>query len=580
MVKKTIKSIRKLLTREQHEILSAASMLMVLLFASKLVGMVYLTLFADRFSDISVAGGASQADLFLLASVIPEVITNIILVGAISGSIIPIFIKIKEKQSEKKFQDSYNSTMNIGMLIFIAISLVAFLFAEQLIPLSIEMSQSNTILSDTEVSEVVSMMRILIIPQIFLAASAFVSAALNIYHRFIIPQLGPLFFNVGKIVGIIFLVPLLDGSIWGLVWGLLIGSILYLVIQLPLLAHLKFKYRLLYIDFKDRNFKDVVKLGLPRTIALSIEQVAVIVDKLIAFGLAANSLFIYSLGVSLISVPLNLFGTSYSVASFPALSRMYANGEKKAYEELTMKIINQILFLSIPVSVLMLILRIPIVRLLYGILGGFEWELTLSVAWVVMFFAIGISFETLRGTMFRIYYAVHNSTVPLISSIIVVVLGITTGILFTNYFSHFDTFVIWDLTWDPSYFLSKGDGVAGVGGLALSSSLVFSLEFFFLLILLKRNHILTELKPILKQIGMKVLAGLFMFVVGYLMFKVWEELLRTDKTIPLILLTVSTSFAAMMSYLWISYVMHIAEVEIFVNFIIQKVKQIVAYIKR
>lgn len=579
MVKKTIKSIRTLLTQEQHEIISAASMLMLLLFISKLVGMVYLTLFADRFSDVAVAGGASQADLFLLASALPEVITNVILVGAISGSIIPIFIRIKEKKGDEQFNKSFSSTLNIGMLVFVIISILTFVFAEYLVPFSIELVQSSTTLTPAEVKEVVSMMRFLLIPQIFLAASAFVSAALNIYHRFIIPQLGPLFFNIGKIIGILFIVPMLDGSIWGLVWGLLIGSILYLLIQLPLLRHVGFGYKPMYFNFREKELYEVIKLGLPRTIALSMEQIAIIVDKLIAFGLTANALFTYSLGVSLLSIPLNLFGTSYSVASFPSLAKMYASGEKQKYEDMVLKIINQVLFLSIPVSVLMLILRLPLVRLLYGILGGFEWELTLSVAWVLMFFSLGVAFETLRATVFRIYYAVHNSTIPMISSIFVVVLGVITGIGFTNYLSHFDTLVLWDITFNVSYFFSRGDGIAGVGGLALSSSLVFTLEFFFLIALFKKSGVLSETKPLFRQIGMKVLAGIFMFIVGYLMFKVWEEILRTDKTLPLIMLTVSTSFAALMSYLWISYVMHIAEVEVFVKFVIQKSKLIISYFK-
>ena len=49
MVKKTLSSIKSILTREQNEILSAAAMLMVLLLATKIVGMVFLTLVAKEF---------------------------------------------------------------------------------------------------------------------------------------------------------------------------------------------------------------------------------------------------------------------------------------------------------------------------------------------------------------------------------------------------------------------------------------------------------------------------------------------------------------------------------------------------
>ena len=194
MVKKTLSSLKNILTREQNEILSAAAMLMVLLFATKIVGMVFLTLVAKEF------GASAETDLFYLASVIPETITNVILLGAISGSIIPIFVRIREKEGNSKFIDSFSSTMNLGMLVFIILSGIVMIFAKQLIPFAVELVQRDVPLTPTEIDTVVGMMRVLLIPQIILGASAFISSGLNIYQRFIVPQLAPLFYNVGRIL--------------------------------------------------------------------------------------------------------------------------------------------------------------------------------------------------------------------------------------------------------------------------------------------------------------------------------------------------------------------------------------------
>jgi len=221
-------------------------------------------------------------------------------------------------------------------------------------------------LTPTEIDTVVDMMRILLIPQIILGASAFISSGLNIYQRFIVPQLAPLFYNVGRILGVVIIVPLMDYSIWGLVWGTLLGSLLHLAIQVPLWRRLDISFKPFYIDRKDKNFLQALRLGFPRILGLSVEEVARIADSLISFGLTAGSLTAYQYAVRLTAIPLNLFGTSYAIASFPSLSKLWANGAKEEFELLVKKIINQVLFLAIPVSGIFLVLRVPIVRLVYG----------------------------------------------------------------------------------------------------------------------------------------------------------------------------------------------------------------------
>ncbi len=569
MVKKTLSSIKSILTREQNEILSAAAMLMVLLLATKIVGMVFLTLVAKEF------GASAQTDLFYLASVIPETITNVILLGAISGSIIPIFVHIREKDGDKKFIDSFSSTMNLGMLVFIILSSLVMVFAKHLIPFAIELVQRETPLTPEEIDTVVDMMRVLLLPQIILGASAFISSGLNIYQRFIVPQLAPLFYNFGRILGIVIFVPLMDYSIWGLVWGTVLGALLHLVIQIPLWRKLDISYRPFYINRKDKNFLHALRLGSPRILGLSVEEVARITDSLISFGLTAGSLTAYQYAVRLTAIPLNLFGTSYAIASFPSLSKLWARGAKEEFELLVKKIINQVLFLAIPVSGIFLVLRVPIVRLVYGILGGnFTWEDTLQVSWVLMFFALGISLETLRSTIFRVYFAIHNSIIPLISSLFVLVFGIITGILFTNYFSHFSVFSITQLTFNWDFFLSKSDGALGVGGLALSSSLVFSLEFIFLLLFLRYLKVITKLSVLVKEMVIKIFAGLLMVIVAYVLAKFWEGVLQTEKTIQLIILTVVTATAAFCLYLLLCYILRIEEVNVFTRFLIRTAKKL------
>lgn len=553
-------SIKRFFTAEQNEIVSAAGLLIVISLVTKVLGMLFLTLVARQF------GTSIETDLFYLASVLPETITNIILLGVISSSVIPIFVHIREKDGSGQFFKSFSSTINASMILFSILALIAALFSRQLIPLAIGMAGKNQFLTDGQMNEVVWMMRYLLVPQIILGLSAFFSTWLNIYQRFLVPQLAPLFFNIGKILGIVIIVPLMGGSIWGLVWGTLLGSLLHLLIQVPLLKHLNFSFKLFLIDLKDKNFIKVLKLGVPRIFSLSIEQVAVVVDSIIALGLRVGSLTAYQLAVRLVAFPLGLFGINFAIASYPSFARLHAIGDKKGFSELFYDIIHKILFLSLPLSVVFIVMRVPIVRLVYGIFGGnFSWDDTLLVAWIVLFFSIGLIFEGMRTALFRIYFAVHNSIIPLLSSLFIVVVGITTGILFSNYFSHFNAINLQTFVWDWSYFITKGDGAAGAAGLALSSSFTFTLEFFFLVTILFKKKIVTNFKPFFIGFIKKMFAALIMAIACYLMSKLWEEVLNTTKTVQLIFLSVSTMVSSLMIYIWTCYFLKIEEVDYFIN---------------
>jgi len=554
MVRKAFHSIKDLLSREQNEILSAAAVLVAIGLVTKVVGMLFMSMVARQF------GTNDDIESFNLASVIPETITNIILLGAISGSIIPIFSKVNRDEDNKDFVKSFSNVMNVVMIFFIALALLAIIFSRQLIPLAVTLSNTK---SEIVLSNAVSMMRIMLVSQVILGISAFLSTWLNIKQRFIIPQLAPLFYNLGKIAGISIFVPLMGGSIMGLVWGSLLGALLHLLIQLPLLRHLHFSWDIFHINRKDQNLKDAIRLGLPRTLSLGIEQAAVIVDKLIA--LSYTSLTVYSYAVSLIAFPLSL-GTSFAIASFPSFSKLRAMGKGEEFSKLFLRIINEVIYLTLPLAVILVVLRVPVVRLVYGIFGGeFSWEDTLRVAWVVMFFALGVMFESLRAIIFRVYFSLKDTLTPFISSMFVLTGGIFSGILLSNYFSHFEHFRLTEIVFDWSYFVTRGDGQYGAIGLALSSSIIFSLEFFVLFFILWRKKVVIGVRRFIKKLVIKFLIALVMLAVCYVLAKLWEEILNTAKTVQLIILTITTSFASFTVYLLLSYIFSVEEVKIFLK---------------
>jgi len=556
MFRYIIKNLRELLTREQPNILAASAGMMVLVFGTKVIGLFTKTAAVSQL-------GAENYGIFIAANTLPEILSTLFIFGTITSVIIPILVDELSTKGKGSFDRLFSSIVNTGLLLFIGMSILIALLAGKIMPFVIErVAQPVEPFSQEQISQITLMLRLLLIPQVILGVSSLISSALNTFKRFIIPQLAPLFYNIGILFGALVLIPASNGTSWGLAWGSLIGAILHLAIQIPLSSHLNINYRLT-IGIASDKMKDIFVRALPRIIALAADQIALGIDRIIAIGLGASALGAYHLAVSLVSIPFSLFSNTFSVAALPHLSIKYAEKNMTDFKRIFSKVFNQILFLTVPVGMVLLVLRLPIVRLLYGIIGNeFTWENTLMVAWVVFFFSLGLIPEVLGVFLSRAFYSIQDTVRPLFVGLYVVVGGITTGILFSNYFSHFHTFSLKALVWNPEFFLSKGDGVAAVGGLALSSSLIYSSSFLLLLLLFIKKIGSLNRRDFWISALRKIVFGLIMAFIMYFLLKLWDEVLDTARTVNVFILTISTIVPGLCIYFWLVYIFKDPEIAV------------------
>jgi putative peptidoglycan lipid II flippase len=568
MIKKILNNIKKLLTKEQSNILSASVGMMFLLLLTKFLGLFTKTVAVTRL-------GAGKYGIFVVANILPEMLSMILIFGSITSVIIPILVEEIQKNGKNSFTRLFSSLANAGLLSFTILATIVIFTADDITPFVIEnFARPLEPYSTEEMAQISSMMRYLMIPQIILGISTFISSALNAHKRFIVPQLAPLFYNIGILFGAAVLIPLMGGSAWGLTWGSLLGAFLHLLIQLPLSTHLKVKYQFA-LDIVDKKLRQVIFIAFPRILALAADQIAIAIDKVIALGLGKAPVGAYQLAVSLVTVPYSLFSGTFSVASLPHLASQFARKKPDKFKRTFSDVFNQILFLTVPVTMILLVLRLPIVRLFYGIFGQeFTWENTLMVSWVVFFLSVGLIPEVLYSFISRAFYATKDTVRPLIVGVFVMVGGIISGIYFTRYFSHFEQFSLKVLSWNPEFFTSKEEGIAAVGGLALSSSVIYTLAFIFLLIFLTRKVGKLPFKEFYLRVIRKLVFGVIMAVFMYLLFKMWDGVLDTARTINLSILTISTIIPGISIYLWLSYIFHDPETQM-IGKITSTVKKIV-----
>lgn len=518
------------LERQQNSILSAAMIITVANIISTLSGLLRQRILIDVYFHSAASQQAYEA--LLVAFQIPDMMFQLIILGAISAAFIPVFTQMRKKNAQSAFEMS-SIVMNVLLMVFVAISILVYVYAEPLtaVRTGSEFTQEQVIIA-------ANLTRIMLIAQVFFAISSFFSGMLQSFQRFVIPSLAPIFYNVGIVVGVYLLAPQL--GIYAAGVGVIIGAFLHMIIQLPLGLKLGFRFKQSF-NIKHEGVKDIFKLTPPRLLTLGVSEVENLALAFFATSLGNLAFVVIRLAMTLMTIPIRLFGVPIGQASLPFLSEESDQAELTRFKELVLQSLNQISFLALPASVLLLILRIPIVRIAFGA-SDFPWETTVETSWVLALLAFSIAAQALTQLLIRAFHALKDTKTPFYVTLITVVINI--GFYYVSVFK---------TNW-------------GVFGMAAGIVVAAVLELIFLLVVMDKRINAFRSKafwlPQLKMLSASFLMAVFL----YLPFKILDEVVfDTSRTIELIALTITTSTIGMMVYIFFSAIFEVKELQFLTN---------------
>jgi len=524
-----VKSLLSLLSTRQTSILSGATILMVTVLASKFLGLVRDRLLAQTFNPDQVA-------VFLAAFRLPDLMFQLLVFGAVSVAFIPVFTDYLEHRGEKEAFGFAADILNIVLVVFATFSVIVLLFANPL---------TNLIVpgfSDAQKASTAQLTQIIVLGQILLVVGSFFASIAQSFQRFIIPALASIFYNLGIIVGIIFLVPF-----WGIAGpavGVIIGAFFYVLVQVPLVNSLGFRHKLSFNLVSD-GIKEVLSLMSIRTVGVAVEQINETVGIILASLISTSSVTFLTFAQHLQTVPIGLFGATLAQAALPVLSQEKAKGEKELFKSTLLTTMHQILFLTLPVAAILIVLRIPAVRLVFGA-SQFNWEATVLTGRTMAYLAVGLAAQSVVLLLVRGFYALKDTRTPVIVSITCVFLNIIlSSVLVTQL--HLP---IWSLGF--SYSL-----VTITSALMLLYALSHKLGGFPF----------TSLY--LPAIKMLISAGIAA-VALYIPIKALDQLVfDTTKTINLLFLTGIASIFGLGVYILLVWLFRVKELETFSNLLKQ-----------
>ena len=486
-------------------------------FLSKLLGLFRERLIAHNF------GASELSDIYYASFRLPDLIFNTLVLGALTSAFIPVFQKVWSK-NKKEGLILANSVLNFFILLIGFLIIIAFIFTPQIVPFLFPG------FNEWQLGQSIILTRVMLLSVIFFVASNIIGGVLNSWKKFFSFSLAACFYNIGIIIGIVYFYPLF--GLIGLAYGVLIGAILHLLIQLP--EVFKNNYRYSFVLKFNSSFKRILKLMIPRTIGLAASQINLVVITMIASTLAVGSIAIFNLANNLQSLPVSLFAVSLAVAVFPTFTQAINNNDKKLFAKNFSLSFRRILFLLLPISFLIIVLRAQIVRVILGT-GAFDWNDTRYTAQTLGIFAISIFAQGLIPLLARSFYAFEDTKTPMTISVVSIIINIFL-----------------------SFTLSEH---LGVMGLALAFSISSILNMFMLYIAIypklkyvKHSHIFNSLVKI-------TFNSLISGIIAYGALNILSPLVNMNTFIGIFTQGFVAGVLALLTYLFLSIVFKLEEVE-------------------
>ncbi|HEX6480091.1 MAG TPA: murein biosynthesis integral membrane protein MurJ [Ktedonobacteraceae bacterium] len=525
----------------------AALILQGAFIASRILGLLRTSMFAFIF------GTTITSDAFLQAFLVPDLIFNIVAGGALSSAFIPVFTYYMiGERDEKSAWHVASSALNLAVAIMMGLALIAIIFAPWIVPIY-NPGLSATKVGQQELNLIISLTRIMLLQSIILGGGVILNSVLNARQNFMLPAAGTVLYNVGLIMGLLpgfvlrFHGPLdaasTQSAIYLATWGVVIGALLQVGIQIPGVIKVGMRYRFTF-DWRNPGVIQVGRQMVPRIINAAMLYFSTFVDRSLILIMAAGitigmtssqaasatqgSITQYYQALQLVLLPLGIFGMAVSTAAFPTMAENVTRGRLDRVRGIIMDTLRSILFLSVPSSIGLIVLALPIIQVLLEH-GSYSLNDAIATSYPLVFFALGLTALSAVEILTRSFYALRDSKTPVIISVAQFIFKIALSVILIN-------IAVWGAKW-------------GLAALALSTSIAVTLEAFVLLWVLQERIGGLQLRELAKFTGRVLLASVAMGV-GVLILRSVLDLILPTGSLPVLgaasrqsLGLISTAFA-------------------------------------
>jgi putative peptidoglycan lipid II flippase len=387
-------------TKEQGDIAQAAGIIAVGNVASRVLGLVREQIIAYLF------GASGLVSAFGIAAIVPKMIYEMLIGGMLSAALVPVFSQVAETEGRPALWAGFSRLASLAAVVLAVLVLLLELFAPQV----------AWLLGggfDPELQAALArMLRIIAPAMLFFGISGVVTGLLYTLKRFRYPAFGAAVFNLGIIIA----APLLSGKLdaYSLAVGVVLGSVLQLLIQLPDLRDVRFRF---HIDLSDPTLRRILRLYLPIAFGLLISNVQIAIDRRLASSTGTSSIAWMDRATTLVQMPHGLVAVAISLAVLPTLSRLSAVSDWDGFRRTLGMGLRMVLVLVVPATLGLLVLAQPIIALLFEH-GKFTAYDTYWTAWALRCYLVGLIFAAVDWPLNYSFYARQDTLTPALVGVV------------------------------------------------------------------------------------------------------------------------------------------------------------------
>ena len=341
--------------KKDHGLLRSSGVVSFFTMLSRFLGLARDVVFAR------VIGAEALADVFFVAFKIPNFFRRLFAEGAFAQAFVPILGEYREKGSVAAVRELVSRVAgNLGLtLIFITLFIVVAspLMAAIFAP-SWYMDNPSKFAATSE------MLRITFPYLLFISMTGLAGAVLNSYDRFAVPAFTPLLLNVTLIVAALIGAPLFDQPAYALAWGVLFAGIIQFIFQLPFLRSIHM-LPMPRVDWQHSGVKKVLALMAPAIFGVSVSQINLLLDTVLATFLPTGSVSWLYYSDRLSELPLGVFGIAIATVILPNLSRHHIAQSNQAFSQTLDWALKMILVVAVPAAAALMLLAEPILVTLF-----------------------------------------------------------------------------------------------------------------------------------------------------------------------------------------------------------------------
>jgi putative peptidoglycan lipid II flippase len=406
---------------EKKQILKSASIISLITIISRILGYV-------RDQRIALLLGTTvAADAYALAYRIPNLFRRLVAEGSMTASFIPVFTGYMREKSQEEVWDFANRLFWTLALVAAVITVLGMVFS----PSVVHVFSGKNLAGD----QAVHLNRIIFPYLFFISMAALAMGILNCFHVFGLPAATPVVLNIATILFSI-------GAVWryfkdpatSIAVGVLVGGVLQFLIQVPALIEkgMRFDFG---ISFSHPAIKNVARLMIPRLFGIGIGQINLLVDTRFATAakMPAGSLAALYFADRVMELVLGGYAIAVATAILPMMSHQAAARDFEALKKTLTFSVRIVAFITIPAALGLMILREPIVRMLFQH-GQFLAESTKLTARALLYYAVGLPALASVKLIVPAFYSTKDTKTPVVVASMSLVINIALNIVFLQFF--------------------------------------------------------------------------------------------------------------------------------------------------